>query len=100
MSAMAYCLKRKPFLTPSPHVFVFTNVWSDMEEKVKILGFVGSLSKGSYNKALMRAAVTLVPENAEIEIFDIAQIPPFNQDLESSPPQSVKDFRAKIKEDD
>jgi chromate reductase len=68
-----------------------------MEEKVKILGFVGSLRKGSYNKALMRAALELVPENAEIEIFDIAQIPPFNQDLESNPPQSVKDFKAKIK---
>ena len=68
-----------------------------MEKKVKILGFVGSLRKGSYNKALMRAALELVPENAEIEIFDIAQIPPFNQDLESNPPQSVKDFKAKIK---
>jgi NAD(P)H-dependent FMN reductase len=30
-----------------------------LQKKVKILGFVGSLRKGSYNKALMRAAVEL-----------------------------------------
>jgi chromate reductase, NAD(P)H dehydrogenase (quinone) len=76
---------------------VSQKAWSDMDEKVKILGFVGSLRKGSYNKALMRAAVELTPENAEIEVFDIAPIPLFNQDLESNPPQIVKDFKAKIK---
>ena len=71
-----------------------------MKEKLKILGFVGSLRTGSYNKALMRAAVELVPENAEIEVFDIAGIPPFNQDLETQLPQIVKDFKAKIKRAD
>jgi chromate reductase len=69
-----------------------------LERKVKILGFVGSLRKGSYNKALMRAAVELTPENALIEVFDLAPIPPFNQDLENDPPRIVKDFKAKIKE--
>lgn len=68
-----------------------------MEKKIKILGFVGSLRKGSYNKALMRAAVELVPDNAEIEVFDLAGIPPFNQDLENQPPQILKDVKAKIK---
>ncbi len=71
-----------------------------MEKKVKILGFVGSLRKGSYNKALMRAAEDLVPENAEIEVFDIAQIPMFNQDLERQPPQIVREFKAKIRQAD
>ena len=70
---------------------------SSLEHKVKILGFVGSLRKGSYNKALMLAAVELVPDNAEIEVFDIAAIPPFNQDFENNPAQIVKDFKAKIK---
>ena len=50
---------------------------------MKILGIVGSLRKGSYNKALMHAAVELTPENAEIEVFDIAGIPMFNQDFEN-----------------
>jgi chromate reductase len=68
-----------------------------VEKKVKILGFVGSLRKGSFNKALMRAAVELTPENAEIDVFDIAQIPSFNQEFEGNPPQIVRDFKAKIK---
>ena len=71
-----------------------------MEQHVKILGFVGSLRKGSYNKALMRAAVELKPEDAIIEVFDLEGIPPFNQDLERQPPQIVKEFKAKIREAD
>jgi chromate reductase len=71
-----------------------------MDQPVKILGFVGSLRKGSYNKALMRAAVELVPDDATIEVFDLAGIPPFNQDLENQPPQAVRDFKAKIRSAD
>jgi len=67
---------------------------------VKILGFVGSLRKGSYNKALMRAASELLPENAALEVFDLEGIPPFNQDLENQPPQVVKEFKAKIRKAD
>lgn len=71
-----------------------------MEQPVKILGFVGSLSKGSYNKALMRAAVELAPEDATIEVFNLEGITPFNQDLESPPPPAVKEFKAKIRKAD
>jgi chromate reductase len=70
-----------------------------MEQPVKILGFVGSLRKGSYNKALMRAAVELMLDDATIEVY-LAGIPPFNQDLEKEPPQAVKEFKAKIREAD
>jgi chromate reductase len=45
----------------------------------------------------MRAAVELTPENVQIDVFDIAPIPMFNQDLEKDPPQIVKDFKAKIR---
>ncbi len=68
-----------------------------MDKKLKILGFVGSLRKSSYNRALMRVAVELMPEDAEIEVFDLAGIPPFNQDFETQPPQIVRDFKAKIR---
>jgi chromate reductase len=71
-----------------------------MEQRVRILGFVGSLRRGSYNKALMRAAVELTPEDAAIEVFDLEGIPPFNQDLENQPPQVVKEFKAKIRQAD
>jgi chromate reductase len=71
-----------------------------MEQTVKILGFVGSLRRGSYNKAMMRVAVELVPEDAVIEVFDLQGIPPFNQDLERQPPQIVKKFKAAIRKAD
>jgi len=71
-----------------------------MNTKISIRGFAGSLRKGSYNRALLWAAVSLVPENAELSIFDLEGIPPFNQDLEKEPPEKVRDFKAKIKSAD
>jgi chromate reductase len=68
-----------------------------MERTVNILGFAGSLRKGSYNKALLRAALELVPKGARLEIFDLDGIPPFNQDLENQPSEKVKEFKAKIR---
>jgi len=65
--------------------------------KIIVLGFVGSLRKDSYNKAILRAAVELAPEKMRIEVFDLEGIPPFNQDLESQPPKRVKEFKAKVK---
>jgi chromate reductase len=66
-------------------------------EKLKILGFAGSLRKASYNKVILRAAAELVPQNAVLEIFDLDGIPPFNEDLESNPPAKVTEFKAKLK---
>lgn len=68
-----------------------------MEKKVSILGFTGSLRKGSYNKALLRAALEMVPSDAELKVFEIEGMPLFNQDLEGNPPQIVKDFKAQIR---
>jgi chromate reductase len=68
--------------------------------RVKILGFAGSLRKGSYNKALLRAAIELLPEDSELEVFDLEGIPPLNQDLENKPPQKVKEFKKRIKSSD
>jgi chromate reductase, NAD(P)H dehydrogenase (quinone) len=68
-----------------------------MAESFKILGFAGSLRKGSFNKMLLRAAAEIAPENMEMEVFDLEGIPPFNQDLENSPHEKVKAFKEKIK---
>jgi chromate reductase len=68
-----------------------------MDRPIRILGFAGSLRKNSYNKALLRAAVELAPKGAVIETFDLEGIPLFTQDLETQPPQRVKDFKAKIR---
>lgn len=71
-----------------------------MENTLKVLGFAGSLRSGSYNKALLRAAADLLPEDLELEIFDIDGIPGFNQDIEADMPIKVKDFKSKIREAD
>ncbi|MCW4033619.1 MAG: NAD(P)H-dependent oxidoreductase [Candidatus Bathyarchaeota archaeon] len=71
-----------------------------LDRKIKILGFAGSLRKDSYNKMALNAATELIPNNAEIEIFDLEGIPPFNQDLEQNMPKKVKEFKTKIREAD
>ncbi len=67
------------------------------DKTISILGIAGSLRKTSFNKALLRVAAGLVPEGAELEIFDLDGIPPFNQDLENRPTDRVKAFKEKIK---
>jgi hypothetical protein len=44
--------------------------WSK-SPKVKMLGIAGSLWRGSYNRAALRAAQALVPAGAELEIFEL-----------------------------
>lgn len=68
-----------------------------MEGQIRILGFAGSLRSGSYNRALLRAAAELIPQKASLEIFDLEGIPPFNQDLENTMPEKVREFKSKIR---
>jgi len=71
-----------------------------MVEPVHIFGFAGSLRKGSYNKALLETAAELMPKNAVFTVFDLDGIPPFNQDMETQPPEKVVDFKNGIKASD
>jgi chromate reductase len=66
-------------------------------DKIKVLGFAGSLRKGSYNKALLRTALEELPEDIELEVFDLAGIPPYDQDLDNDMPEKVLEFKRKIK---
>ena len=68
-----------------------------MQKPFKILAFAGSLRKGSFNKALVRAAVEVAPENVTVEVFDLEGIPPFNQDNERNAPLRVKEFKERIR---
>lgn len=60
-------------------------------KKLKIVGISGSLRKGSYNTALLRAAMKLVPADMEIEMLGIGDLPLFNQDDEQNLPLVVVD---------
>ena len=71
-----------------------------MSDKIKVLGIAGSLREGSYNRAALRAAKELAPEGMEIEIFDIAGLPGFNQDQEADPPEQVADLKRRVREAD
>jgi chromate reductase len=68
-----------------------------MADKVKIIGFSGSLRLGSFNTAALRAVQEVAPADAEIEIYDISGFPPFNQDEDSPPPQMVADLKAAVR---
>ena len=67
---------------------------------IHILGFAGSLRKQSYNRALLHEAHTYVPEGFELEIFELDDIPPFNQDLENDQPPPVQIFCEKVRQAD
>lgn len=68
-----------------------------MNSVINVLGFAGSLRKGSYNRALLRAAGDVLPADTKLEIFELEGIPPFNADHESDMPERAKEFKAKIK---
>lgn len=67
-----------------------------MDKQIKVLAFAGSLRKDSYNKALVRTAVEVVPPSVAIEVYDLEGIPPYNGDQENNPPQKVLEFKQKI----
>lgn len=68
-----------------------------MASRIHVLGIAGSLRAGSYNKALLRAAAELLPEGMTLEIFDIAPIPPYNEDVRAlGYPGSVLSLRERI----
>jgi NAD(P)H-dependent FMN reductase len=52
-----------------------------MNTPIRILGIAGSLRRGSYNRAALRAATELAPKGATVETFELDGIPPFNQAL-------------------
>lgn len=65
---------------------------------VKVLGISGSLRKGSYNTALLRAAQELAPHDMALEIANIAAIPPFDADLQAQGfPEAVSELAEKVR---
>jgi len=62
----------------------------------------GSLRRGSYNSALLRAAAELLPEGMTLDIVTLDDIPLYNEDLLSDAgfPESVQQLRARIADAD
>jgi chromate reductase len=60
---------------------------------MRILGISGSLRRGSHNRMLLRAARAELPTGVDLVEWDgLAGLPAFNEDLERTPPRSVRAF--------
>ena len=51
---------------------------------ITVIGLSGSLRSGSYNTAVLRAAASMMPDEAELKIESIAGIPLYNGDDEAA----------------
>ena len=65
---------------------------------LEVLGIAGSLRQGSYNRALLCAAVDLAPDGMRIEVWDrLREIPPYDADVEArGDPEPVADLKRAI----
>ncbi|MGA7670446.1 MAG: NAD(P)H-dependent oxidoreductase [Nitrolancea sp.] len=68
-----------------------------LSEEMRLLGIAGSLRHGSYNRALLRAAIESAPDGVVVETAEIGDIPLYNADIDTAePPESVRLFRERI----
>jgi chromate reductase len=68
---------------------------------MKILGLAGSLRAGSLNGQLLRLTAEELPEDVTFDLYDgLAEIPPYDQDLEDLSPDAVDALKAAIAEAD
>jgi chromate reductase len=63
---------------------------------MKILALSGSLRRGSYNTALLRAARSLAPKGVELEITTLQGVPLYDGDVEAS--SGVPDVVQRLKQ--
>ena len=73
---------------------------SEVNNPMVILGIAGSLRKQSFNRGLLRAAQELTPEGARKDIFELDDIPSFNQDEEGNPPAKVAELKQRVRSAD
>lgn len=72
-----------------------------MQKDIHILGFAGSLRKGSYNRRLIEISRDLLPTETTYEIIELNDIPLFNEDDEKDGfPPAVVAFRSAIQNAD
>jgi chromate reductase len=69
--------------------------------EVRLIGMSGSLRAGSYSNAVLRTLRDIFAGRADLELWDLEPIPPYNQDFEDDKrPPPVKAMLAAIAEAD
>jgi len=67
----------------------------------RIVAFAGSLRRGSFNRALVRAARELAPEGMSIETVEVGGLPFYDADVEATgDPPAVEAFKTALAEAD
>ncbi len=66
----------------------------------KIAIIVGSLREGSINRKVARSICALRDDNLDCSMIEIGDLPLYNQDLDSDPPEPWTRFRHKVGEAD
>lgn len=68
------------------------------EKPIRLLGLCGSLRKGSLNRRLLQTAREELPEDTQLEIADLSDIPIYDGDRESAGfPASVQRLKQQIR---
>ena len=68
-----------------------------MTDRIELLGISGSLRRASHNTALLRACEELAPDDVEVEILRLHDVPLFDRDVEARGyPASVVALREAI----
>src|SRR5690606_30394110 len=70
--------------------------------RLRLIGISGSLRRGSYNAALLRAAAEMLPDEVDMTIGSIRGIPLYDADVEADPgaPEAVTGLRDAIAQAD
>ncbi|TQR18536.1 NADPH-dependent FMN reductase [Psychrobacillus soli] len=67
---------------------------------MKVVAIVGSIRKDSYNLKLAQHVQKRYAGQFDLEILSLRDLPMYDQDIELEAPQTVLDFKAKVKEAD
>ncbi len=70
-----------------------------MSDTINVLALAGSLRRGSFNAAALRACQELAPDGMNIDIFDgLADLPHYDDDLRAAgAPAHVEAFRERVR---
>ncbi len=70
-------------------------------ETIRVIGVAGSLRQGSFNRALLRAAIELAPDDLRIDVHDLRGIPLYDADVEEQgDPEPVTALKRAVREAD